>query len=222
MHGKFITFEGGEGAGKSTQATALARKLSAFGIGALQTREPGGSPGAEIIRQVLLSGMAKGLGGEAEAVLFAAARADHLGTVIRPALAAGTWVVCDRFLDSTRIYQGVLGNVGRPLLRALERITVADAMPDLTFILDLPAELGLARARERRGSDTADRFETESLAYHTTLNSAFRDLAAAEAARCVLIDATPPADQIATEIWRHVRKRLRPESAPMSLEKFAW
>jgi dTMP kinase len=220
MRGRFITFEGGEGAGKSTQAAALARKLGAFGIEVARTREPGGSPGAEIIRHVLLSGMAKDLGAEAEALLFAAARADHLDTLIKPALAAGRWVVCDRFLDSTRIYQGVLGHVARPLLRALERVTVGDALPDLTFVLDLPAKIGLARARERRGSGPPDRFETENLGFHEALNSAFRDLASAEPQRCVLIDATPPADKIAAEIWRQVCKRLHAEVGPMALEEF--
>src|ERR1700674_3221304 len=111
MRGRFITFEGGEGAGKSTQGAALASKLATFGIGVLLTREPGGSPGAEIIRHVVLSGAARPLGAGGEAPLFAAARADHLDTVIKPALACGKWVVCDRFLDSTRVYQGVLGKV---------------------------------------------------------------------------------------------------------------
>jgi dTMP kinase len=220
MRGRFITFEGGEGAGKSTQAAALARKLGAFGIEVARTREPGGSSGAEIIRHVLLSGMVKDLGAEAEALLFAAARADHLDTLIKPALAAGRWVVCDRFLDSTRIYQGVLGHVARPLLRALERVTVGNALPDLTFVLDLPAKIGLARARERRGSGPPDRFETENLGFHEALNSAFRDLASAEPQRCVLIDTTPPADKIAAEIWRHVCKRLHAEVAPVALEEF--
>jgi dTMP kinase len=220
MRGRFITFEGGEGAGKSTQAAALVGKLGVFGIDAARTREPGGSPGAEIIRHVLLSGMAKDLGTEAEALLFAAARADHVDTLIKPALAAGRWVVCDRFLDSTRIYQGVLGHVGRPLLRALERVTVGDTLPDLTFVLDLPAEIGLARARERRGSGPLDRFETEDIAYHEALNAAFRDLAKAEPQRCVLIDATPPADKIAAEIWRQVCNRLHTDGGPMAPEEF--
>src|SRR5579863_2668447 len=143
MRGKFITFEGGEGTGKSTQAATLARHLESAGIKVLLTREPGGSPGAEIIRHVLLSGAAKPFGPEAEAMLFAAARDDHVRTTILPALDAGRWVICDRFADSTRVYQGVLGKVDHRLLKSLERVAVGDLAPDLTVILDVPVELGL-------------------------------------------------------------------------------
>jgi dTMP kinase len=221
MRGSFITFEGGEGAGKSTQAAALANRLATFGIGVVLTREPGGSPGAEIIRHVVLSGAARPLGAEAEALLLAAARADHLDTVIKPALARRKWVVCDRFLDSTRVYQGVLGQVSRPFLKGLERLTVGDALPDLTFILDVPAKIGLARAAQRRGNDAPDRFESEDIDYHQALNAAFRDIADNEPQRCVLIDASRPEDKIAAEIWRNVRKRLHPETAPLSFEELA-
>jgi dTMP kinase len=216
MRGYFITFEGGEGTGKSTQAEALAQRLGTMGIATVLTREPGGSPGAEILRQVLLSGAAKPLGADAEAMLFAAARADHLDTIIKPALARGQWVVCDRFLDSTRVYQGVLGNVGRDFIRGLEKVTVGDALPDLTVILDLPAEAGLSRARARRGADAPDRFEGEDLAYHQALNAAFHDIARDEPERCVLIDANRTKTEIAHDIWRIVRKRLRPEMAPVT------
>src|SRR5579884_1564671 len=126
MRGRFITFEGGEGAGKSTQAAMLA-----LGLEVLLTREPGGSPGAEIIRHVLLSGAAKPFGPDAEAMLFAAARDDHVRRTIRPALEIGRWVICDRFTDSTRVYQGILGQVDQRLIRGLERITIGDLMPDL-------------------------------------------------------------------------------------------
>jgi dTMP kinase len=221
MAGKFITFEGGEGTGKSTQAALLAKKLSGLGIGVVLTREPGGSPGAEIIRHVLLSGAAKPLGANAEALLFAAARADHLGSVIRPALRAGKWVVCDRFFDSTRVYQGIVGSVGRPFVKGLEKLTVGATEPSLTFVLDLPAEIGLERARARRGDAAADRFETEDIAYHEALNAAFRGIAKEERLRCVLIDANRPADKVAAEIWQVVRKRLDPETAPMTLEDVA-
>jgi dTMP kinase len=221
MAGKFITFEGGEGTGKSTQAALLAKKLSGIGIGVVLTREPGGSPGAEIIRHILLSGAAKPLGANAEALLFAAARADHLNTVIRPALRAGEWVVCDRFFDSTRVYQGIVGSVGRPFVKGLEKLTVGTTEPNLTFILDLPAEIGLQRARARRGGAAADRFESEDTAYHEALNAAFRVIAKEERLRCVLIDANRPADKIAAEIWQTVRKRLDPETAPMTLEEIA-
>src|ERR1700689_315109 len=141
MRGKFITFEGGEGTGKSTQATALAGELRSLGISVVQTREPGGSPGAEIIRHVLLSGAAKPFGPEAEAMLFAAARDDHVQCTIEPALAAGKWVVCDRFADSTRVYQGSLGKVDARLIRGLERLSIGDLMPDLTLVLDVPIEV---------------------------------------------------------------------------------
>jgi dTMP kinase len=222
MAGKFITFEGGEGAGKSTQAALLAKRLSGgAGIGVVLTREPGGSPGAEIIRHVLLSGAAKQFGPGAEALLFAAARADHLDTVIKPALRSGQWVVCDRFIDSTRVYQGAVGAVELPFIRGLERLTVGAFRPDLTFILDLPAEIGLARAQARRGGDAADRFETENLAYHQALNAAYRAIAAQEKQRCVLIDANRPAEQVADEIWRVVRLRLDPGTASSAIEERA-
>ena len=145
MRGHFITFEGGEGSGKSTHAATLAQRLKSLGIEVVLTREPGGSTGAEVIRHILLSGIAKPLGAETEAILFAAARDDHLRTTIRPAVAAGKWVICDRFIDSTRVYQGALGKVDARLIRGLERVTVGDAMPDLTFLLDVPATVGLAR-----------------------------------------------------------------------------
>src|SRR5580658_10974553 len=148
MRGKFITFEGGEGTGKSTQAALLAKKLSSLGIGVLLTREPGGSPGAEIIRHVLLSGAAKPLGPNAEAMLFAAAREDHVRCAIEPALATGKWVVCDRFADSTRVYQGALGAVDERLIKGLERVSIGDLAPDLTLILDVPVEVGLERVKQ--------------------------------------------------------------------------
>lgn len=148
--GKFITFEGGEGTGKSTQAKMLAMRLESLGIAVLLTREPGGSLGAEVIRHVLLSGAAKPLGPEAEAMLFAAARQDHVSCAIEPALAAGSWVACDRFADSTRVYQGVLGRVDLRFIKALERVSGGDLKPDLTFVLDMPVEVALQRATLRR------------------------------------------------------------------------
>src|SRR5581483_1597763 len=192
MHGRFITFEGGEGSGKSTQAAMLAHRLKSLGIDVLLTREPGGSPGAEIIRHVILSGAAKPLGGEAEAMLFAAARDDHVRTTIRPALERGNWVLCDRFADSTRVYQGVAGKVDDRLIRALERITVGGTKPDLTFVLDVPVEVGLTRASERRGKAVADRFEGEGREFHEKLRAAFLALAAGEPERCVVVDVTEP------------------------------
>jgi dTMP kinase len=167
---------------------------------------------------VLLSGAAKPFGPVVETMLFAAARDDHVRATIRPALESGKWVICDRYIDSTRVYQGVMGSVDPQLIRALERLTVADAVPDLTFILDLAPKVGLRRAAERRGREKADRFETESLEFHTILRQAFREIAEAEPNRCVIIDADRPADWIADEIWSIVTARLDPASAPMSLE----
>ena len=214
MRGRFITFEGGEGSGKSTQVRELAERLRAHGLRVCVTREPGGSPGAEIIRHVLLSGAAKPLGPETEAVLFAAARDDHVTHTIRPALARGEWVISDRFLDSTRIYQGAIAQVDGRLIRGLEKLTVGDTRPDLTIILDLPAAEGLARARARRGDADADRFESETLDFHERLREAYRQLAAEEPDRCVLIDATPAAAAVARAVWEVVNRRLEPATAP--------
>ncbi len=153
--GRFITFEGGEGTGKSTQIRLLEKALNELGIDTLVTREPGGSPGAEAVRIVLLSGAAEPLGPEMEAILFAAARSDHVETVIRPALRAGKTVLCDRFFDSTRVYQGATGNVDRTFLRRLEEVACEDCWPDLTIILDLdPADGHAARCLDRRSMAT--------------------------------------------------------------------
>jgi dTMP kinase len=221
MRGRFITFEGGEGTGKSTQAAQLAQRLRSMGIGAVLTREPGGSPGAEIIRHVLLSGAAKSLGPDAEAILFAAARHDHVHMTIEPALARGRWVISDRFADSTNVYQGALGHVDPLLLGGLHRVTVGKLKPDLTFILDVPAEVGLERATKRRGEAGADRFEAESLEFHEKLRDAYLHLAASEPDRCVLIDAREPQAAVATRIWDTVAKRLDPATAPVTLEDVA-
>lgn len=208
MRGRFITFEGGEGTGKSTQARLLAERLRACGIDVTLTREPGGSVGAEAIRHVLLSGAAKPLGQDAETILFAAARSDHVLCVIEPALRAGEWVLCDRFADSTRIYQGVLGNVDQRLIRALERMAVGGTKPDLTVVLDLPPSVGLARAERRRGSAMSDRFESEAAAFHERLQAAFRKLAQQEPERCSLVDASGEVREVADAVWRIVAARF--------------
>ena len=221
MAGRFITFEGGEGTGKSTHAAMLAARLRSFGIRVKLTREPGGTPGAEIMRYILLSGAARPLGPNAEAVLFAAARDDHLTALIRPALERGKWVVCDRFADSTRIYQGVVGKVDPMAIRAMERIIVGDTRPDLTFILDVPAKEGMRRAAQRRGKGDADRFEAETLIFHQKLRDGFLTLAANEPDRCVLIDATTSKDEVAEQIWRVVPKKLDPATAPIEFEDAA-
>jgi dTMP kinase len=210
MRGRFITFEGGEGSGKSTHARLLADRLGELGLDVVRTREPGGSPGAEAIRHILLSGIAKPLGAEAETMLFAAARDDHVRNTIQPALDAGKWVVCDRFIDSTRVYQGVVGQVDEKLIRKLERVTVGSAMPDLTVILDVPASVGLARATQRRGTNTADRYESEDVEFHEQLRRAYRGLAAEEPQRIVLIDGRPPRVVVTERIWEIVEERFHP------------
>src|SRR3954452_13826692 len=202
MRGRFITFEGGEGTGKSTHAALLAQKLRAFGIGVVLTREPGGSAGAEIIRHVLLSGGAKPFGPHAEAILFAAAREDHVRTIIEPSLKRGRWVVCDRFTDSTHVYQGIVGDVDPKLIAALERTTVGDLKPDITFVLDVPPDIGLARAKIRSGKNAPDRFESETFDYHEKLREGFKLIAMSEPRRCVLIDARDSRQAVADKIWK--------------------
>jgi len=219
--GEFITFEGGEGTGKSTQAAMLALRLESLGIAVLLTREPGGSPGAEIIRHVLLSGAAKPLGADVEAMLFAAARDDHVNCAIKPALAAGKWVICDRFADSTRVYQGALGQVDPRLIRSLERVAVGDLTPSLTFILDLPVDAGLARRKQRSGDAAPDRFEAEDLDFHEKLRQAYLALAAREPQRCIVVDANRGKEEVAKQIWSIVNTRLEPATAPLSAEQLA-
>ena len=215
MSGRFITFEGGEGAGKSTQIARLLRRLTDAGIEAIATREPGGSPKAERIRDKVLAGAAKPFGPLAEALLFSAARIDHLQETIRPALARGAFVLCDRFCDSTRAYQGALGNIDPGLMRALEEATIGNTRPDLTFILDVPAETGLARAAERRRAtgQGADRFEREAAGFHERLREAFLDIARREPERCMIVDSSREPDVIEADIWRSVAERLLPGAA---------
>ncbi|MCB1497113.1 MAG: dTMP kinase [Bauldia sp.] len=215
MAGKFITFEGGDGAGKSTQIRRLARRLGERGIHVVETREPGGTPIAESIRKVLLSGMVKSLGPEAEAMLFAAARADHVDRLIRPALAAGDWVLCDRFFDSTRVYQGAVGGVDARELDALERVAVGRNRPDLTFVLDVPAEVGLRRVRARlaESGGEPDRFESDEIALHEGRRQAFLDIAARQPERCVVVDAARSEDAVAGDVWRIVAMRLLQQAA---------
>jgi dTMP kinase len=206
--GRFISFEGGEGSGKSTQIKILAERLAGLKLQTIVTREPGGSPGAEIIRHLVLSGMGKLLGPDAETLLFAAARDDHARTVIEPALKQGVWVLSDRFSDSTRVYQGALGHVAPGILNAMQRVTIGDLKPDLTAILDVPVEVGLKRAAVRRGAAAADRFESEDVKFHQQLREAYRQIAASEPERCVLIDASEEPAKVAANIWSALRDRF--------------
>ncbi len=208
-NGLFVSFEGGEGAGKSTQIRHLAERLRERGHEVLVTREPGGSPGAEAVRHVLLSGAAEMFGTRMEAILFAAARNDHVEDVIRPALARGAIVLCDRFMDSSRVYQGVTGNLEPDYIEALQRVAVNGVIPHCTLILDIPAEVGLERARKRASAIAApDRFEKEEMQTHEKRREAFLDIAAREPERCHVIDAQRPEDKIAEEIAGIVDKRL--------------
>ncbi|TIX89100.1 dTMP kinase [Rhizobium sp. P44RR-XXIV] len=210
-NGLFVSFEGGEGAGKSTQIRRLAERLRERGHDVLVTREPGGSPGAEAVRHVLLSGAAEIFGTRMEAILFAAARNDHVEEVIRPALARGTIVLCDRFMDSSRVYQGVTGNLEADYIEALQRVAVNGVVPDCTLILDIPAEIGLERARKRASAVVApDRFEKEEMQTHEKRREAFLDIAAREPERCHVIDAQRSEDEIAADIAGIVDRRLGP------------
>ena len=208
--GLFVTFEGGEGAGKSTQIRLLAEALRERGLTVLMTREPGGSKGAEAVRHVLLSGAAEPYGIRMEAILFAAARSDHVEQAIRPALFRGTVVLCDRFMDSSRVYQGITGNLEQPFIEALERVAINGIVPDCTIIFDLPAAVGLERARKRSAGpeEQPDRFEKEKLETHEKRREAFLDIAEREPLRCRVVDATKTQEAIAAEVLAIVEPLL--------------
>ncbi len=197
----FITFEGGEGSGKSTQVKLLADKLKAQGVNVLVTREPGGTPQGEAIRNILVHGDPDSLSPEAEALLNYAARDLHLRELIRPALALGQTVICDRFMDSTRAYQAYAGGVALDLIDMLEAKIVASTIPDRTLIFDLDPELGLARAQTRGG---ADRFERKGLVFHQKLRDAFLKIATQNPSRCRLIDASLSEEKVAHLVWHAV------------------
>lgn len=206
--GRFITFEGGEGVGKSTQVSRLSARLRGRSLNVVTTREPGGSPKAEDIRALLLSGAIAPFGPAAEAILFGAARLDHVRRVIGPALSRGDWVISDRFYDSTRAYQGAAASVEPRLIDALETVAVGMVRPDLTLVLDLPGHAGLRRAHERRGSAAADRFEKLDEDFHDRLRAAFLAIAAADPNRCVVIDASGDPDLVELKVWAAVNARL--------------
>lgn len=212
--GFFITFEGGEGAGKSTQIDRLARKLRAKKYDVVVTREPGGSPGAEAVRHVLLSGAAEPFGPKMEALLFAAARSDHVEQVIRPAVERGAIVLCDRFIDSSRVYQGITGGLDPAVMKSIERIAVNGMMPDLTLIFDIDPQEGLRRATaRRRAGDVPDRFEKETLAIHLRRRDAFLAIAAAEPKRCCVIDASREPDEVENTVTAVVFERLAAQTS---------
>ncbi|MDO6964098.1 dTMP kinase [Rhizobium alvei] len=210
--GLFVTFEGGEGTGKSTQIRMLAERLRKTGVDVLVTREPGGSSGAEAVRHVILSGAAEEYGTRMEALLFAAARNDHVEEVIRPALKSGAVVLCDRFMDSSRVYQGITGNLEPEFVRNLERIAINGVVPDCTIILDIPAAEGLARARSRMAGSASpsepDRFEKEKIDTHEKRREAYLDIAAEDPLRCRVIDASGTPETIAERVFEVVEPLL--------------
>ncbi len=204
--GRFITFEGGEGAGKSTQVRRLVEALRARGIEVVQTREPGGSAGAEAIRALVVSGEADRWSARTEALLMFASRSDHLEKTIRPALAGGSWVVCDRFADSSRAYQGAGGGASGDFIEALDAAVVGADQPDLTVIFDLPVEVGLERAFARSQDDT--RFESKGKAFHQRLRDGFGEIARRFPERCRVIDATGTPDAVFARVWAAVEPVL--------------
>jgi dTMP kinase len=203
--GRLITFEGGEGAGKSTQIGHLEAALRTAGLPVLATREPGGTPGAEAIRALLIGGAPTRWSPLTEALLLLAARHDHVVRMIEPALAEGRWVLCDRFIDSTRVYQGIAGGLGLALIDQLHRTVFDELRPDLTLILDLPAPTGLARRRVGSG---ANRFEQMDPAYHERVREGFLSIARAEPERCRVIDAAPAEAAVASRVRAAVQERF--------------
>ncbi len=205
--GRFITFEGGEGAGKSTQVRRLVETLARRGIEAVATREPGGAPGAELIRKLLVDGPASRWEPLTEALLHIAARREHVVCTVWPALERGQWVISDRFADSTMAYQGYGQGADRATLAALHRLVVGEFVPDLTLVLDLPVALGLARAGERDAGGSG-RYERMDVAMHRRLREGFLAIARSEPGRCVVLDASLGPDDVAAAVERAVRQHL--------------
>ena len=204
---KFITLEGGEGTGKSTLQNTLAERLISKGFEVVSTREPGGTPLAEAVRELALHPPnSETWSPMAEALLMNAARSDHLEKLIRPALSAGKWIICDRFSDSTRVYQSVKGGVSMDVLKSMESSVLGDTTPGLTFVLDAPLE-ATSRRRTERGGQT-DAFEKRDEEFHHAVRQQFITLAKAEPSRCCLIDATQPADTVAEAVWTEITARF--------------
>ena len=204
--GRFITLEGGEGAGKSTQIARLKSWLEGRGRAVVATREPGGSPGAEMIRKLLVEGPVERWDGTTEALLHFAARREHLRSTVWPALKRGDWVISDRFADSTLAYQGYGHGVDRKIFDELYKVAAGDFRPDLTLVLDLPIEVGLSRAATRRGAET--RYESLPRDFHARVRAGFLEIATQDPKRCVMIDATADIDTTAAAIARVVGERL--------------
>lgn len=218
---RFITFEGGEGVGKSTQVKRLLVRLNRLGIEAVRTREPGGTPKAEHVRAFILQGRSEAWGPGAEAVLFAAARLDHVNQLIAPSLETGKWVISDRFHDSTRAYQGLTGGVDGKLIRGLETLALNGHAPDLTFVLDMDPVVAFnrvnARELEPALAQSGDRFEKEDLDWHRRLRQAFLDIAAQNQDRCVVLPANQSEDALESEVWDTLTRRYPELAAKASL-----
>jgi dTMP kinase len=204
--GKFISLEGGEGAGKSTQAKLLADSLRGSGLEVIATREPGGTPGAEAVRALLVTGKADRWDALSELYLLNAARRDHVERLIRPALARGAWVITDRYVDSTRVYQGVAKGLADETVLRYHKESTGDLWPDLTLILDIKPEVGIARTQQRSGSEA--RFESESLEFHQALREGFLVISEQEPVRVDVIDASQSVEQMAVAIRASVRTHL--------------
>lgn len=209
---RFITFEGGEGVGKSTQVKRLLVRLNRMDIEAVRTREPGGTPKAEAVRAFILQGRSESWGAGAEAVLFAAARYDHVSSLIAPSLNSGKWVISDRFHDSTRAYQGLTGGVDDKLIRGLETLALDGHQPDITFILDMDPAVAFARVNnreiEKALAETGDRFEKEDLEWHRRLRQSFLAIAKANPERCIVLPAGQSEDALEQEIWDTLQRRF--------------
>lgn len=206
MRGKFITFEGGEGGGKSTQAARMAGYLRGKGLEVLETREPGGTPESEALRDLLVQGDPDRWSALSELLLITAARVEHVSRLIKPALTEGKWVICDRFADSTLAYQGIAGELGLELVEQLQKLAVGATAPDVTFLLDVRAEAGLQRAEKRGG---AARFEKKGAAFHQTLRDGFLALANENPQRIVLIDGEDTFDNVWGQIEAELGRRFK-------------
>ena len=204
---RFITLEGGDGSGKSTQIKRLVAALKKRGIAALATREPGGAPGAEEIRKLVLTGEPGRWDVMTETLLMFASRSDHVQRTIKPALAAKKWVICDRFTDSTYAYQGAGGGLARETIRRMETLVLGAFRPDLTLILDVPTDIGIARTHGREHDET--RFEKFNMDFHERLRAAYLAIARRDPTRCIVIDAAQDEDAMAKAIWNTIAKRFK-------------
>jgi len=206
MTGKFISFEGGEGSGKSTQLSFVFNAIKSSDFGCIKTREPGGSPGAELIRNLLVNGSTDKWDPVAETMLFYAARIDHVAKIIKPALSEGKFVICDRFTDSTRVYQGIGKGLSEEYILKLHHLTLGNFQPDLTLILDIDPAIGLKRANTRAGAE--NRFESMDFEFHQAVRNGFLSIARRESERCIIIDASQEIAAVQSSVINAINQRL--------------